>query len=524
MIPISVPNLPEHGGRTNPSSSTSIGPSPAIARASRPASTPPRCPNEERQNARREVRHRRASRAVLLADNGAGRRHRRAERRQHAERTADPGQLRPAERPGRPERTAGPRVDLLRHGQSPRPVLLQRPDLMVAGAVRPPRHGPGQRGPGPRPTSTRSGLPRPVRASGSGLAPEILDLSQPPNYPPRPRPRRLAADGPRRGAGSTPRSHGHPRWTERRARDWYADKAGSAGTGAEPGRQDGSTPPATLARLCSGRPWPSAKPEPDHRRRSPAAPADKNRPAAAPGGGVADRPADRGEQPRAGRLLLSYRYFASEGFLPGYNFPRLPLSAYIRARGAASPATSSSRAPRFLAITESGPRSIIYHEGSRYQINRVILPVADGEEPSPSRPSSVPRAATSRPAPGDGWSMTAARLRASDSPAPCSGSRTCRQTPRSDQLRRRGTDPNGLSDPLRRAVQERGRTPRAARPPSRRMVWPSQADLWPGRDHLADKPRLAETEQKEPLRVRARPRAWLLGRRPGSRGGRARIP
>lgn len=27
--------------------------------------------------------------------------------------------------------------------------------------------------------------------------------------------------------------------------------------------------------------------------------------------------------------FYSYRYFASEGFLPGYNFPRLPLSAYI---------------------------------------------------------------------------------------------------------------------------------------------------------------------------------------------------
>ena len=26
--------------------------------------------------------------------------------------------------------------------------------------------------------------------------------------------------------------------------------------------------------------------------------------------------------------FYSYRYFAAEGFLPGYNFPRLPLSAY----------------------------------------------------------------------------------------------------------------------------------------------------------------------------------------------------
>ena len=30
--------------------------------------------------------------------------------------------------------------------------------------------------------------------------------------------------------------------------------------------------------------------------------------------------------------FYSYRYFAAEGFLPGYNFPRLPLSAYVPAR------------------------------------------------------------------------------------------------------------------------------------------------------------------------------------------------
>ena len=30
--------------------------------------------------------------------------------------------------------------------------------------------------------------------------------------------------------------------------------------------------------------------------------------------------------------FYSYRYFATEGFLPGYNFPRLPISAYVPAR------------------------------------------------------------------------------------------------------------------------------------------------------------------------------------------------
>jgi ATP-dependent helicase YprA (DUF1998 family)/very-short-patch-repair endonuclease len=72
--------------------------------------------------------------------------------------------------------------------------------------------------------------------------------------------------------------------------------------------------------------------------------------------------------------FYSYRYFASEGFLPGYNFPRLPLSAYIPARRTQQRDEFLSR-PRFLAITEFGPRAVIYHEGSRYIINRAILPL-----------------------------------------------------------------------------------------------------------------------------------------------------
>ena len=74
--------------------------------------------------------------------------------------------------------------------------------------------------------------------------------------------------------------------------------------------------------------------------------------------------------------FYSYRYFASEGFLPGYNFPRLPLSAFIPARRTRQREEYLSR-PRFLAISEFGPRAVVYHEGSRYQINRVILPLQE---------------------------------------------------------------------------------------------------------------------------------------------------
>lgn len=70
----------------------------------------------------------------------------------------------------------------------------------------------------------------------------------------------------------------------------------------------------------------------------------------------------------------SYRYFASEGFLPGYNFPRLPLSAYVPGRRSFKKNNSGDdylSRPRFLAITEFGPRAVIYHEGSKYVVERV---------------------------------------------------------------------------------------------------------------------------------------------------------
>jgi ATP-dependent helicase YprA (DUF1998 family)/very-short-patch-repair endonuclease len=77
--------------------------------------------------------------------------------------------------------------------------------------------------------------------------------------------------------------------------------------------------------------------------------------------------------------FYSYRYFASEGFLPGYNFPRLPLSAFIPGRRRSNKDEFLLR-PRFLAISEFGPRAIVYHEGSRYVINKVILPVGEDSD------------------------------------------------------------------------------------------------------------------------------------------------
>jgi superfamily II DNA/RNA helicase len=84
--------------------------------------------------------------------------------------------------------------------------------------------------------------------------------------------------------------------------------------------------------------------------------------------------------------FYSYRYMASEGFLPGYNFPRLPLSAFIPGRRSRRDSGDEFiQRARFLAITEFGPRSIIYHEGARYIVNKVILPI-----PHPGEEDSLP--------------------------------------------------------------------------------------------------------------------------------------
>lgn len=77
--------------------------------------------------------------------------------------------------------------------------------------------------------------------------------------------------------------------------------------------------------------------------------------------------------------FYTYRYFASEGFLPGYSFPRLPLSAFIPAERHTRSGGEGDfiQRPRFMAISEFGPGAFIYHEGARYEVNRVSLPARE---------------------------------------------------------------------------------------------------------------------------------------------------
>ncbi|ONI92383.1 DEAD/DEAH box helicase [Saccharothrix sp. ALI-22-I] len=80
--------------------------------------------------------------------------------------------------------------------------------------------------------------------------------------------------------------------------------------------------------------------------------------------------------------FYAYRYFASEGFLPGYSFPRLPLAAYIPGHRKWRSEGNYIQRPRFLAINEFGPGALIYHEGARYQVTQVQLPVTSSGETS----------------------------------------------------------------------------------------------------------------------------------------------
>ncbi len=65
-----------------------------------------------------------------------------------------------------------------------------------------------------------------------------------------------------------------------------------------------------------------------------------------------------------------YRYLASEGFLPGYNFPALPVRAWVP-RGDGGEFISR---PRFLALREFGPGNFVYHEGAKWESARFQMP------------------------------------------------------------------------------------------------------------------------------------------------------
>jgi superfamily II DNA/RNA helicase len=65
-----------------------------------------------------------------------------------------------------------------------------------------------------------------------------------------------------------------------------------------------------------------------------------------------------------------YRYLASEAFLPGYNFTRLPLRIFVPTGTASGDFISR---PRYIALREFGPLNVIYHNGRKYRVSQLVV-------------------------------------------------------------------------------------------------------------------------------------------------------
>lgn len=69
-----------------------------------------------------------------------------------------------------------------------------------------------------------------------------------------------------------------------------------------------------------------------------------------------------------------YRYLASEGFLPGYNFTRLPLRIFLPTGSTTGEYISRQRS---IALREFGPLNLLYHNGRKYRISQLVIQDAE---------------------------------------------------------------------------------------------------------------------------------------------------
>lgn len=69
-----------------------------------------------------------------------------------------------------------------------------------------------------------------------------------------------------------------------------------------------------------------------------------------------------------------YRYLASEGFLPGYNFTRLPIRIFVSSSSTAGEYISR---PRTVALREFGPLNLIYHNGRKHRVSQLVIQDAE---------------------------------------------------------------------------------------------------------------------------------------------------
>jgi hypothetical protein len=72
-----------------------------------------------------------------------------------------------------------------------------------------------------------------------------------------------------------------------------------------------------------------------------------------------------------------YRYLAAEGFLPGYNFTRLPVRVFLQEGKRGDRQGEYVSRPRAIALKEFAPRNIIYHNGRKFRIEQLVAQELD---------------------------------------------------------------------------------------------------------------------------------------------------
>ena len=450
--PAAQPSLQGDGARVNPFFRDLYRESPPSSPASPPASTPPRSPRRT-AGARGGVPRGRAAAALLLAHHGARRRHRRAQRGRDAQRAADAGELRPALRPGRPQRAAGAGHHLLLHRQRHDQYYFRRSERMVAGSVPPPRldlanedlvrshvhaiwlaeTGPSTEAADHR-TLVDAGRRRaPVaRHPASSCSTAVTDAADAATRPSR------AERGARRASPDLAIDCAEPTW-------WYDGWVERHGASARPSGFDARLRP--LARPVPRRAGRAGRAEParvaPHRHRA--------RPAARPSGAAREAETqldllrERRTASRRSRDFYTYRYLASEGFLPGYSFPRLPLAAYIPppARGTARATTCSGPGSWPSASSAPARSSTTRARATRSPASSCRRTAAGDVTTDEAKPLRAAAATTTTPRTGRPL-RDAASSRSAPRTRPAAAADRLHHAPGADLLRRGGAPPGRL--------------------------------------------------------------------------------
>lgn len=116
-----------------------------------------------------------------------------------------------------------------------------------------------------------------------------------------------------------------------------------------------------------------------------------------------------------------YRYLASEGFLPGYNFPALPVRAWVP-RGQDGDFIAR---PRFLAIREFAPHNFFYHEGGQWESVAFTAPPGALMNVSAANACVAPVARSRRPISISAQTVAHASMAKTACSLPCSTCPTC---------------------------------------------------------------------------------------------------